>query len=282
MALQFPLPQDTEQTFRAAERRCSNLSLLLDRYIGYQDGWQFNEEQKAAFFQKIKSHFSFNDDLLRNYYKRWQAITNSLPHAQSFTATPEWRMVVGLGRSSILETSMMLDRITGIPLIPGSTLKGLAASYALLCILEKTRRVDEVEKIYEQFLSEKIDQLPEHFEEFVRIFGHQGTVGKVIFLDAVPTKAPTLKPDMMNNHYPEYYGDKSSTQFPTPYQNPVPIYFLTLGKESQFTFAVAGQDNQPQTQTLVQKAQQWLQAGLTDLGIGAKTAAGYGYFNISA
>lgn len=277
MVLQFPLPQDTEQKFRAVQRRCSNLSLLLDRYYGYENDENQKKSERIDFFKSIEA--PFNQELVSANYKRWQAIVQSLPHAQTFTTSPEWRIVVGLGRSSVLETSMMLDRITGIPLIPGSALKGLAASYALLCVLGKTNRIDEVEKIYEQFISEEIDQLPENFEDFIKIFGHQGTVGKVIFLDAVPTKAPMIKPDVMNNHYPEYYSDPNGTQFPTPYQNPVPIYFLTL-EGSQFAFAIAGQDNQPQTQSLVQQAQQWLQAGLSDLGIGAKTAAGYGYFNI--
>ena len=286
MDLKFPLPRDTRQKFSPEfgriERQCSNLSLLLDRYVGYLEGWQFNEEQKTKFFHAIKSHFQFNDALVKANHRRWQAIAQSSPHAQTFTATPEWRMVVGLGRSSILETSMMLDRITGIPIIPGSALKGLAASYALLCVLEKTNRADEVEKTYQQYIKKEIADLPEHLEDYIQVFGYQGNVGKVIFLDAVPTKTPTLEPDIMNNHYPEYYGDKDGGQAPTPYQNPIPVYFLTLGQKSQFAFAVAGKDNQPSTQELVEKARQWLQAGLSDLGIGAKTAAGYGYLDIQS
>lgn len=280
MTFNYPLPQDTRQKFADSQRRCSNLSLLLDRYVGYLDGWNFEEKQKGEFFRKIKANFRFDDALVEHHHRRWQAIAQSFPYTQNFTATPEWRMIVGLGQSSILETSMMLDRITGIPVIPGSALKGLAASYALLCVLEKTKRIDEVEKIYQQFLKQEITELPEHFEDYVRIFGCQGEVGKVVFLDAVPTQAPVLEPDIMNNHYPEYYGDKEGVQAPTPYQNPVPVYFLTLGRKSQFAFAVAGKDDQPKTQELVNKARQWLQAGLSDLGIGAKTAAGYGYLEI--
>jgi CRISPR-associated protein Cmr6 len=282
MVLQFPLPRDTRQKFTDSsnQKQCSNLGLLLDRYVGYLENWQFNEEQKTKFFQEIKSHFKFNDDLVRCNYRRWQAIAHSFPHAQTFTGTPEWRMVVGLGRSSILETSMMLDHITGIPIIPGSALKGLAASYALLCILEKTNRTDEVETMYRSFLKKEIAELPDHLEDYIQIFGHQGEVGKVIFLDAVPTKAPVLEPDIMNSHYPEYYGDKQGQQAPTPYQNPVPVYFLTLGKKSQFAFAIVGRDEHPKTQHLVEQSKKWLQAGLFQLGIGAKTAAGYGYLEI--
>jgi len=172
-------------------------------------------------------------------------------------------MVVGLGQTSILETSMTVDRITGIPIIPGSALKGLAASYAMLCDLEEPDRAK----------AEKNNL------EFKAIFGSQGESGRVIFLDAVPTEAPKLEPDIMNNHYQGYYSDKTGRTAPTPYQNPVQVYFLTLGKKSQFAFAVASRDQQPDTRKFVEQAEHWLRRGLSELGIGAKTSAGYGYMS---
>jgi CRISPR-associated protein Cmr6 len=239
------------------------LSLLLDRYVGYsfdRKPWQFQEEQKAELYKNIASQFNFNTGLIDANYQRWQAIVETLPHHKSFTASPEWRMVVGLGQASILETSMTLDRITGIPIIPGSALKGLAASYAMLCDLEETERT-------------KAEENP----IFQAVFGTQDQTGKVIFLDSVPTKSPKLEPDIMNNHYQQYYNGESP---PTPYQSPVPVYFLTLGRKSQFAFAVAGRDRKPETEELVKKAHDWLKEGLSTLGVGAKTAAGYGYLEI--
>ena len=173
-------------------------------------------------------------------------------------------MVVGLGQSSILETAMTLDRVTGIPIIPASALKGLAASYAMLSVLETTQR-EQAEK--------------DENSDFANIFGTQDKAGKVIFLDAVPTEAPTLEPDIMNCHYPDYYGGK--TPNPTPYQSPNPVYFLTLGRNSKFAFALAGRDSSNNTAVLVRQAENWLKTGLQELGIGAKTAAGYGYLEVS-
>ena len=158
---------------------------------------------------------------------------------------------------------MTLDRVTGIPIIPASALKGLAASYAMLSVLETTQR-EEAEKD----------------PDFAAIFGTQDQAGKVIFLDAVPTEVPTLEPDIMNCHYQEYYGDTTGTKSPTPYQSPIPVYFLTLGRASKFAFAIAGRDSSNSTAALVRLAEKWLKAGLQELGIGAKTAAGYGYLEV--
>lgn len=267
MTFDYPLPKDTNCKFTNSSNscKCVNLSLLLDRYVGYNGRWNLDEKQKAILFQAVKDHFQRHRELPRLVeanYKRWQAINKSLPYAEkyAFRVSPEWRMVVGLGQVSILETSMTLDRITGIPIIPGSALKGLAASYAMLCHLEETDR-------------SKAEEDP----TFKAIFGTEGETGKVIFLNAVPTEPPKLEPDIMNNHYPDYYSDKTGNNAPTPYQNPVPVYFLTLGRKSQFAFAVAGRDKKTDTEELVKQACDWLKEGLSTLGIGAKTAAGYGY-----
>src|SRR4028118_1189184 len=110
MTFTYPLPQDTRQKFSNRNHQCSNLSLLLDRYIGYKSDrrpWQFQEEQKIDFFKAITRHFQFPPDLIQANYQRWRAIIKTLPFAEryAFTASPEWRMVVGLGQTSILETS---------------------------------------------------------------------------------------------------------------------------------------------------------------------------------
>lgn len=275
--MNYPLPQDTKQNFIKLNQQCSNLSLWLDRYILYKDNWQFEGKEKNEFLTKIGKNFSFSNDLINSNYQRWQKRIKSYQHYQDFTASPEWRMIVGLGQTSILETSITLDRVTGIPIIPGSALKGLAASYVLLCILKKTNRIDEVDKEYQKYLKKEINELPENYLEFIRIFGYEGNAGQVIFLDAVPTKVPKLEPDIMNNHYPDYYSDKNGKTAPTPYQNPNPVYFLTLGKGSEFAFAVASRTLDKDSRNLVDLACKWLKEGLSELGIGAKTAAGYGY-----
>jgi CRISPR-associated protein Cmr6 len=107
---------------------------------------------------------------------------------------------------------------------------------------------------------------------FRRIFGTQHAEGQAVFFDAVPESPPALEVDIMNPHFPDYYQKE---QFPTDSQSPKPVFFLTVGR-TPFLFAVGWRGGADETAH--QQAQSWLKYGLTKLGAGAKTAAGYGYF----
>lgn len=108
--------------------------------------------------------------------------------------------------------------------------------------------------------------------QFRRIFGTQHAAGEAIFFDGVPAAAPQLELDVMNVHYPDYYG---KDKFPSDNQNPNPIPFLTVGR-TPFWFAVGWRKQNDKTG--LTQAIHWLKSGLNEFGLGAKTAAGYGYF----
>jgi CRISPR-associated protein Cmr6 len=232
---------------------------------------------------------------------------------QKFTLRAASRVIVGLGAESVLETSIRLHQVYGFPIIPGSALKGLARGYRLwniaiglgipgLSYKELTEReqskkqtpLQKLEKCIEEVELEKRQQLlrelqtdpalppeapirqldMEAFDQqvnFLRdIFGVTGQAGKVIFFDAIPANPANLKLelDVMNPHYAPYY---QGAQPPADYHNPVPIFFLTIGPGSEFLFAIASQEAD-----LANKARDWLKQALKEIGIGAKTVAGYG------
>jgi CRISPR-associated protein Cmr6 len=114
---------------------------------------------------------------------------------------------------------------------------------------------------------------------FYRAFGTTSRRGQVIFFDAYPTEAPKLELDILNPHYGDYYQEKKDSQnkpiAPADYLNPNPNYFLTVGRGSRFAFALASKDA-----TLSAKAKEWLTRGLTEIGIGGKTSAGYGFMEV--
>lgn len=115
------------------------------------------------------------------------------------------------------------------------------------------------------------------------VFGTLYAAGQAIFLDGVPVDPPTLQADVMNVHYQDYYSEKTDSRGrpipPADYLNPNPIPFLTVGEGSKFLFAIgwrSAKDNAAHERAIA-----WLRIGLSELGVGAKTAAGYGYMEVS-
>ncbi|MFZ2423912.1 MAG: type III-B CRISPR module RAMP protein Cmr6, partial [Anaerolineae bacterium] len=76
---------------------------------------------------------------------------------------------------------------------------------------------------------------------------------------------------------PKYY--QGTDTFPTDSQNPIPVYFLTVAAGEAFQFAVGWRGTLDEhAKSYRRTAQTWLRQGLLNLGAGAKTSAGYGYF----
>jgi len=81
--------------------------------------------------------------------------------------------------------------------------------------------------------------------------------------------------DIMNPHYPEYYGGNKP---PTNDQSPVPVTFLTV-TNTKFTFALVPRNSSiEQHMKDMEQVKKWLQEALQKYGVGGKTSAGYGYF----
>lgn len=107
----------------------------------------------------------------------------------------------------------------------------------------------------------------------------QTRCGAVAFLPAYPYSRPAvdLELDVLTSHHPEYYSDKKDTATDT--ENPIPVYFPAVAAEAIYTFAVLPVGATTADSPLLTHAQTWLLTGLRTFGLGAKTAAGYGYFS---
>lgn len=116
-------------------------------------------------------------------------------------------------------------------------------------------------------------------------FGTQSARGQVVFSDAHPINLNRLDPDLVNPHYGPYYRNPKNEQ-PADYHNPIPALFLTVPKGTQFQFVLGSFPVDP-TQLIDEAALRaqvlkWLREGLEGMGIGAKTAVGYGAAKIVA
>jgi len=81
----------------------------------------------------------------------------------------------------------------------------------------------------------------------------------------------------MNPHYGPYYSDSNAKTPPADYFNPIPVHFITVANTS-FRFIIGAPEGQWLNETVRAKPiTEWLLDALTEKGIGAKTAVGYGY-----
>lgn len=238
--------------------------------------------------------------------------------------SPDWRLICGLS-GGIYETNMTLHHVYGVPFIPASSIKGVVRSWIITSVFGAT--APETERNYPMVNAEyralknskifcEIFGSPESIERVVFEDGKPKTrkdkngtekvekekdisavlkekQGCIVFMDALPENAPTLMPDIMNVHYPDWYNERS---LPTDYQNPNPVIFLTVEQSSHFQTFLGTNKNQTldkdswvedfslwkqagieKPATLLDLAYTWLIKALSEHGIGAKTAAGYGY-----
>jgi CRISPR-associated protein Cmr6 len=254
MSKTFYLPRVTARQIEKQLATCQNLGLILDKYPETQVPG--NSQAKSTWLREIHPDQHMDSKLAQSAYNRWLRMTQAVG-ATLFSGTTDWRMVVGLGGETILETDLTLHHLYGIPFVPGSALKGLTRSYV-------TTEVKE-------YQSNKID---DDNADIKRIFGSQEYAGTVIFFDAMPVNGETnIELDIMNPHYPDYYG---KGQAPTNDQNPSPITFLTVANTT-FMFALAPR-RPKKDQDDVERVKTWLQEALKSYGVGGKTSAGYGYF----
>lgn len=255
----IPIPREAAQLFQANQGQCRNLGLWFDRYVAYSPGWTMEGGQKAAEAQKLVDACNrwANDAAYRLMYenirRRWhEAMVEA--GAEPFTMAPEWRFVVGLGRDSAFETGLTLHRIYGCPYIPGSTLKGATRAWA---------------EAQDEFNAGLVN----------KVFGDQENAGAAVFFDALPVTPPRLKLDVINPHYPDYYRP-GNQQYPTDWQSPVPVYFITVETGTHFLFGVGRRKKDRESIGIdAKQTRLWLESALQEMGIGGKTTSGYGYWN---
>lgn len=219
-----------------------------DRENPQKDKWLLGnkptETDKYKFFNT-----NFIQRITTKHYQNIQKLLADSDYAE-MDLTQDWRMNVGLGNESVYEVGMTLHHIYGFPYIPGTAIKGICRQYA-----NENGYKDDV----------------------IDIFGSEDTDnpkrGKVIFFDAMPTSEVILSPDIMNNHYPDYYSGGDEIKPPADWQSPRPIFFLTV-KETQFKFVLGLKDEKDQK--ILKTAKEILVNALSDYGVGSKTMVGYG------
>lgn len=259
----------------------ANLGLLLDKYVGYDNDPKRNPEKapgkswlSRVFVPHSTGALSTNEyiNLFETYRQRWLALLEAA-QAQRVDMQTTWRLVVHLGRASVIENgTLALHPVYGFPYIPGQSLKGLAHAYAELVAYRDNPSL--IYCLFGKVLSKELLKLGSPSERSKWETPRQGSV---VFFEALPVTLASLEVDILNVHFPDWYGQKGSKP-PTDDQNPRPVNFLTIPPKTRFMFAVGPSKTATENESDIKLAQQLLVEALKQLGVGAKTAAGYGQF----
>ena len=192
-------------------------------------------------------------DLARAAHERRRAAVTSLCRhgavAYEVNVTTRSRLAVGMSSETPLEAGLALHGTYGLPVIPGTALKGVA------------RR------------SPQFDSEADASGAGRHLFGDGDRRGAVTIFDALPAISPQLGIDVVTPHVNPYYA---GTGPPAEYWQPIPFTFLTVMRDASFTAFVVG--DEPSAAA----AASTLVDAIQEFGIGGKTAAGYGYVRASA
>ena len=258
-----------------------NASLLLARYLTRtKKGDEEKEEAQRGrddLFQAARSAVS-DEEVKTLYAKAFEARKNALSACStSGTFETEGRLIAGLGGSNVLETGLTLNPLYGAPMIPGSSLKGLAAHYCSRVWGAKDER----------FRSPALDVWARPTRQagavYEVLFGKVPLTGKeedaeagyLRFYDAwlLPDSLPdSLCPDVMTPHHSGYYTGEGA---PTDFDDPNPVTFLSV--RGSFEVRVGCEDPDPDVRKKWEElALRILEEAFKNCGAGGKTRSGYG------
>lgn len=169
-------------------------------------------------------------------------------------------LAIGLGNETPLEVGLTVHHTYGMPVIPGSALKGLC------------RRGASHLKREGKITAEQFNFLFGTTKEN----GGNDSAGFITFFDAwydpESVGGQPFHRDVITVHHKDYYSSKGQSA-PTDFDDPNPVPFLVVKKGAKFYFAVQAPTDEWGEFTV--NLMKWC---LVNLGVGGKTNAGYGYF----
>jgi CRISPR-associated protein Cmr6 len=275
---------------------CDSRSLALDRFVDLtpSDGgppgdprlWLQSALRKTAAPHKQAS------------WRQFLLTGLAIPADELIFGQLRERLLLNLSAGFPETAGVSLDRLTGIPCLPGSAIKGCARRMALETLRAEPQPDQKIElllQIARVFGWTAADWRPDSdfawaaapfgketlagAQRRLGDLGYRGLTagGEARFLPAYPWQAleKDLELEVISCHHSDYYLGKLSLAGAPDVEEPIAAFFPAVAPGHVFVFAVAGQ---PGWRRL---ASRWLGDGLATFGLGAKTAAGYGWFDTS-
>ncbi|MBI4025774.1 MAG: type III-B CRISPR module RAMP protein Cmr6 [Verrucomicrobia bacterium] len=279
------MPKDTRVALGENVQACQSRSLMLERFASIGEG----QKAKDITYRRLLPLGSVHEFQRR----RQEGLACQSADQRILYARPAANLMINL-TSGVLESGgCSIHRFSDEPFIPGSAVKGCARRAGLSAVrVADTENRDDIVKRFlmvfgwvDQDLKRSGDlclqfDREENFAECLKRIGverkssHQGCVA---FFDAFPLSGGKLVQEIATPHNSDYYQDDAERALDRT--DPVPIPLLAIGhEETVFVFPLRRMGLATPLQVL-DDAFQWLSDGLETLGLGAKTASGYGFFN---
>lgn len=264
-------------TIRSEEQACRNkvlgwvedsrgahAGLILDRALRVPVKYDKHRDERPEVHLAARRALKFGQDIYEAAFARrleWVGALKERHAVEDFCVeTPSHqRLVIGLGNSSPLETGFTLHSTFGVPMIPGSALKGIASN-----------------------------GLPADGYERKILFGGTDDAGFITFHDAwispqsITNDQQGLIEDVMTPHHGHYYDGAKYTGGlregeiipPTDFDDPTPITFLSV--RGSFHVVLTCEDPGKDGERWLRRAKDVLLAALKSSGAGGKGSSGYG------
>lgn len=258
--------------------QCSSAhrGLLLDKFVRDQGGKENNARQHLIDGVCGMTYKVELESLYQAAYARWKALW-TLSESVAFEATTAAPLAIGHGAKGVIDGGVRLHRTYGLPLIPGSSVRGALSAFVDEKLGGKHPELWSAG-------SRPGEENPNAQGSYHRLlFGDTALAGRLAFEDAwwVPAAGHPLRRDVITPHHQAYYtGNATQRVEPAETDDPVPVTIPVVPQGSQFLFIVAWRsrpgDNPIEAQKWLGLVQFLLPQMLAQQGLGAKRSQGYG------
>ncbi|MER3442118.1 MAG: type III-B CRISPR module RAMP protein Cmr6 [Gemmataceae bacterium] len=256
--------------------------LLLQRYLAKPATGEMGDPDEkhrllAAAIQA--AHNSELQTLYRLAFERYyQLLSSTTQPWECKDFRTQTRLIVGLGSENVLETGITVHHTYGMPYIPGSALKGVAAHYCHRVYGAEDARFSKPEDNDDAYREYMQGIGPYPGDNYHRLlFGTNDDSGCIVFYDALlipDRKQESLQLDVMTPHHMGW-NNTSDPRAPTDFDSPTPVPYLSVRGRFRVCLSWRGPASDRAASWLA-FAMKVLEEAVRLWGVGGKTSSGYG------